>query len=268
MRYLEEAAVPVNFQQDRPSSGAYSDVDEEAWAMFQQADTNGDGLVDVRELRALLAALPIHASATALVRQFDAGGLGGLDLQAFSRWWAGRNTTWLPAPAPEQLDPDGHVFAIYNITPEAYRSLQTQFLAHDRDRTGTVTALSLYGILTQAMGLTVDWDQFLQSIGGDWADKVMTFEDVLYWWKENLDWPSRSLRGKGYQPRHPPPPSTPAPPQSQAFYKGATVLLLRSSGTWEPSTIQEVKDSSYVVAFSGNTKEIPFRLTERFLRPL
>lgn len=26
-----------------------------------------------------------------------------------------------------------------------------------RDRTGTVTALFLYGILTQAMGLTVDW---------------------------------------------------------------------------------------------------------------
>ena len=49
--------------------------------------------------------------------------------------------------------------------------------------------------------------------------------------------------------------------------QGDHVSLLRSSGAWEAAVVQEVKEASYVIAFTGNTKEIPFRLSEKFLRP-
>ena len=65
----------------------YANADlQEAWKMFRKADQNADGRVDVKELRALLAVLQIRASATQIVRQFDAQGVGALEFAEFAQY--------------------------------------------------------------------------------------------------------------------------------------------------------------------------------------
>eukprot|EP00668_Euglena_longa_P044985 GGOE01060556.1.p1 GENE.GGOE01060556.1~~GGOE01060556.1.p1 ORF type:complete len:574 (+),score=183.22 GGOE01060556.1:817-2538(+) len=252
---LEESVVSP-----KKSAHGYTEGDvSEAALMFQQADTNGDGIVDVRELRALLSVLQINASASALMRQFDAAGIGGLDFAHFSLWWDGRNTTWLPAQVADQPNPDNTVFSIFSISPETYRKLQKEFQSYDLDQCGTVPAVVVYFILTNSLGVHFDWEAF-QITCPDWADLVMSFDEVLHWWKENIA-PKKQVAAP--EPRT----SAGQSARSSPYHMGAPVLLLRTSGAWEPAVVQEVKESSYVIAFTGNTKEIPFRLTERFLRP-
>uniref|UniRef100_A0A7S1IRU3 non-specific serine/threonine protein kinase n=2 Tax=Eutreptiella gymnastica TaxID=73025 RepID=A0A7S1IRU3_9EUGL len=228
---------------------------DEVWQMFRQADVDGIGQVSIKNLRALLAMLHIQASATVLMKQFGNTHTDGMNFMEFATWWLGRNTTWVPSQILNQAAPDQTVLKIFSITPEVYEILQTEFLAWDPDNSGTITVYALYLIATGKLGLQFEWDSFTATCGQDWADKVMTFSDVLYWCQESVDWRRKSLimeKAKG----------------ETTYNQGDPVSLLRSSGAWEKATVQEVKDNTYVIVFNGNTKVIPFKLAGKFLKSL
>jgi serine/threonine protein kinase len=278
----------------------------EAWTNFQTADTHGKGAITVGQLKALLTLLHIDVSSRALMERFDADKSGTMDFKEFATFWLQRNSSWMPTVVPGSTSGAEDaimVQRVYGIPAGDFQKLKAAFQNYDTDRSGDVTAIGMWTVLqTAGVNMGSDFQSYLDRVGPDHNTKTFTFDDILHWTKNHVDWTTHTLKSNPSSPSHHSARpgaglrpsgssamstsghSTSAHSTSAISSAGSSkhssgisyqvnqrVWVKRTSGDWAAAKIQQVTNEAYVVLYTetdkGSTKSIKFSLAAEYLRP-
>eukprot|EP00997_Jenningsia_sp_PLL12_P000615 NODE_1092_length_1285_cov_131.114887_g896_i0.p1 GENE.NODE_1092_length_1285_cov_131.114887_g896_i0~~NODE_1092_length_1285_cov_131.114887_g896_i0.p1 ORF type:complete len:384 (+),score=128.15 NODE_1092_length_1285_cov_131.114887_g896_i0:171-1154(+) len=219
---------------------------------FKLADVNGDGSISTSELQPILTMLGVNVSAASMMRRLDRDGSGSLEFPEFLTWWSGRNKKWVAQTSADQELGEDILKGLY-MTSAEYNKMRTSFKQMDSDRMGKISVAAFYYLISNTMGVAVPWEQFTLTVGPGWSDKTVLFDEVLSWWKHNVDGQSKKFRAMW----------------NRVFRVGDNVEVKRSDGSWTPSQVSQVTKDGYLCMYadgSGNKKEIQFNQVSEYLR--